>query len=64
MDREKQFAAATGFGLAVPKMILENQVFLLRLWADSIEKFAHLYEGGAETLRSRVEQEAHRADAA
>jgi hypothetical protein len=64
MDREKQFAAATGFGLTVPRMILQNQVLLLRFWADNIEKFAQLYESGTETLRSRVEQEAKRADAA
>ena len=58
MDREKQFATATGFGLIVPKMMLQTQVHFLRLWADTIEKFAQVYEGEAETLRSRVEQAA------
>lgn len=58
MDRQKQFGTATGFGLNMPKMILQTQVHFLRLWADNIEKLAQFYEGETDTLRSRVEQAA------
>lgn len=63
-EQEKGIAAATGFGLFVPKAILQNQALLLRFWADDIEKFAQFYESGAETLQSRVEREVQRSDAA
>lgn len=63
-DQERRFAAATGFGLTMAKPILQNQVFLLRPWADNIERFAQLCENGSETLGSDVERELRRERAA
>ena len=58
-DREQGFAAATNFWLGAGSKILQYQVQLLRLWADSIEKYAQNYEEGTEKLRSSVEREDH-----
>ncbi len=63
-DQERRFAAATGFGLTMAKPILQNQVLLLRMWADNIERFAQLYENGSEALRSGVGRESDRERAA
>jgi hypothetical protein len=63
-DPERRFAAATGFGLTVARAMLQNQVFLLRLWADNIERFAQVYDDRGQALRSGIEQELHRERAA
>ena len=55
-DQDKGFAAATGVGLTVATTILQNQAYLLRLWADNVERFAQFCESGTEALRSRVDQ--------
>jgi hypothetical protein len=55
--REKGFAVATNFWLNGGSKILQYQVQFLRLWADTIEKYAQNYEEGTEKLRSSVERE-------
>ncbi len=58
-DQERRFAATTSFGLTAATTIVQNQISLLRLWADNIERFAQVYEDGTDALR-RAEQDARR----
>jgi hypothetical protein len=60
-DREKPFAAATNVWLNMSTMVLHNQAFLLRYWADNIDRFAQKYGKDAEALESAVEQGSKRA---
>ncbi|WGD55863.1 hypothetical protein QA641_19415 [Bradyrhizobium sp. CB1650] len=39
-DSERRFAAATAIGMHALKPIVQFQVSMLRMWADSIERFA------------------------
>jgi hypothetical protein len=59
--REKSFAVATNFWLNAGSNMLQQQASLLRLWADTIDKYAQNYEQGTEKLRSSVEREQHAA---
>ena len=59
--RKKRFAVATHIWLNAGSMILQQQASLLRLWADTIDNYAHNYEQGTEKLRSSVEREQHSA---
>jgi hypothetical protein len=54
--REKGFAVASNFWLDAGSKILQQQASLLRLWADTIDKYAQNYEEGTEKLRSSVER--------
>jgi hypothetical protein len=54
--REKGFAVASNFWLDAGSKILQQQASLLRLWADTIDKYAQNYEEGTEQLRSSVER--------
>ncbi len=56
-DRVRRIASAASVWLNVPTTVLQSQAFLLRFWADNIEKFAQNFERGAETVRSSAEQE-------
>jgi len=60
-DREKPFAAATNIWLNMSTMVLSNQAFLLRYWADNIDRFAQKYGKDAGALESAVERESKRA---
>jgi hypothetical protein len=55
--RKKGFAVATNFWLNAGSTILQQQALLLRLWADTIDRYAQNYEEGTEKLRSSVERE-------
>jgi hypothetical protein len=55
--REKAFAVATNFWLNAGCKVLQQQASLLRLWADTIDRYAQNYEEGTEKLRSSVERE-------
>lgn len=55
-DQESRITAATAIGLNTVKPMIQFQVPLLRLWADSIESLAQNYEKGLETASSAVEQ--------
>ena len=60
-DQEKRIAAATTLGATVANTILRNQVLLLRVWADNIERFAQNYEKEAQTVVSDIERKSQRA---
>jgi hypothetical protein len=59
--RKKAFAVATNYWLNAGNNMLQQQASLLRLWADTIDKYAQNYEQGTEKLRSSVEREQHTA---
>ena len=56
-DQERRIAAATAIGLNAVRPLLQFQVSLLRLWADSIEAFAHKYEKGSGAEVEQQEQQ-------
>jgi len=62
-NNDMRVADPANFGLTATRTILQNQVRLLRFWADNIERFARIYESETERLKSEVEQ-APRAQAA
>jgi hypothetical protein len=43
-DPRRRVAAATTIGMSALKPIMHFQVSMLRMWADSIERFAGNYE--------------------
>lgn len=47
-DTQKRTTAATAIGMNALKPIMHFQVSMLRMWADSIERFAGNYEKGFE----------------
>lgn len=55
-DQESRITAATAIGLNTVKPMIQFQVSLLKLWADSIESLAQNYEKGLERANSAVEQ--------
>jgi|KBSMisStaDraftv2_1062788.scaffolds.fasta_scaffold3306338_1 hypothetical protein len=59
--RKKVFAVTTNYWLNAGSNMLQQQASLLRLWADTIDKYAQNYEQGTEKLRSSVEREQHTA---
>lgn len=59
-DPQKRMAAATAVGMSALKPIMHFQVSMLRMWADSIERFAGSYERRVEpatTLQEESEKE-------
>ena len=55
---------SANFGLTATKTILQNQVRLLRFWADNIERFTLDFESETEKVNPGIEQEPPRAQAA
>jgi hypothetical protein len=53
----------TAIGMNALKPIMHFQVSMLRMWADSIERFAGNYEKGLEETTTTVEEQSdkHRA---
>ena len=50
-DPQERITAVTAIGMSALKPIMHLQVSMLRMWADSIERFAGNYEKGLkETL--------------
>ena len=47
-DPQRRITAATAIGMNALKPIMHFQVSMLRMWADSIERFAGNYEKGFE----------------
>jgi|GEM_PF-5740038 len=47
-DPQRRVAAAIAIGMNALNPIIHFQVSLLRMWADSIERFAGNYEKGLE----------------
>jgi hypothetical protein len=59
-----RISAATAIGMNALKPILYFQVSMLRMWADSIERFAGKYEKGLEETVTTVEEQSDKERAA
>ena len=63
-DAQKRGAEATAIGMNAFKPIMHFQVSILRMWADSIERFAGNYEKGLEETATTVEEQSNKQRAA
>jgi hypothetical protein len=63
-DSQRRITAATAIGMNALKPIMHFQVSMLRLWADSIERFAGSYEKGLEETATIVEEQSDKQRAA
>ena len=63
-DAQKRTTAATEIGMIALKPIMHFQVSMLRMWADSIERFAGNYEKGFEETATAVEEQSDKERAA
>ncbi|WGR93073.1 hypothetical protein MTX26_24635 [Bradyrhizobium sp. ISRA443] len=63
-DPQGRIIAATAIGMNALKPIMHFQVSMLRLWADSIERFAGNYEKGFEETATAVEEQSDKERAA
>ena len=63
-DPQGRITAATAIGMNALKPIMHFQVSMLRMWADSIERFAGNYEKGLEETASIVEEQSDKQRAA
>jgi hypothetical protein len=55
-DPQRRITAATAIGMNALKPVMHFQVSMLRMWADSIERFAGNYEKGLEETATIEEQ--------
>ena len=63
-DPQGRVAAATSIGMSALKPIMHFQVSMLRMWADSLERFAGNYEKGFEETATATEQQSDKEHAA
>jgi hypothetical protein len=63
-DAQRRTTAATAIGMIALKPIMQFQVSMLRMWADSIERFAGNYEKGFEETTTAVEDQSDKDRAA
>ena len=63
-DAQRRTTAATAIGMIALKPIMHFQVSMLRMWADSIERFAGNYEKGFEETSTAVEGQSEKERAA
>jgi hypothetical protein len=63
-DPQGRITAATAIGMKAVKPIMHFQVSMLRMWADSIERFAGNYEKGLEEIATTVEEQSDKERAA
>jgi len=63
-DPQRRITAATAIGMNALKPVMRFQVSMLRMWADSIERFAGNYEKGFEETATAVEQQSDKERAA
>ena len=63
-DTQRRTTAATAIGMNALKPIMHVQVSMLRMWADSIERFAGNYEKGFEETATKVEEQSDKERAA
>ncbi|MGY4503768.1 hypothetical protein ACVWYH_007725 [Bradyrhizobium sp. GM24.11] len=61
---QRRITAATAVGMNALKPIMHFQVSMLRMWADSIERFAGNYEKGLEETAAIVEKQSDKERAA
>ena len=66
LARESQgrITAATAIGMNALKPIMHFQVSMLRMWADSIERFAGNYEKGFDETATTVKEQSDKERAA
>ncbi|MCA6113198.1 hypothetical protein [Bradyrhizobium cenepequi] len=63
-DPQRRITAATAIGMNVLKPIMHFQISMLRMWADSIERFAGNYEKGLDETATTVEEQSDKERAA
>ena len=63
-DPQGPITAATAIGMNALKPVMHFQVSMLRMWADSIERFAGNYEMGLEETATAVEEQSDKERAA
>jgi hypothetical protein len=63
-DPQSRITAATAIGMNALKPVMHFQVSMLRMWADSIERFAGNYEKGLEETAAIVEEQSDKERAA
>ena len=63
-DTQRRATAATAIGINALKPIMHLQVSMLRMWADSIERFAGNYEKGFKETATAVEGQSDKERAA
>ncbi|SDI23049.1 hypothetical protein SAMN05216338_10195 [Bradyrhizobium sp. Rc2d] len=63
-DPKNPITATTAIGMNALKPIMHFQVSVLRMWADSIERFAGNYEKGLEETATVVEEQSDKERAA
>ena len=63
-DPQRRFTSATAIGMNALKPIMHLQVSVLRMWADSIERFAGNYEKALEGTATTVEEQSEKERAA
>ena len=63
-DPQRRVAAATAIGMSALKPIMHFQVSMLRMWADSIERFAGNYEKGVDETATAVKERSDKERAA
>jgi hypothetical protein len=63
-DPQGRITAATAIGMIALKPIMHFQVSMLRMWADTIERFAGNYEKGLEETATAVEEQSGKERAA
>lgn len=64
LDPQKRIAAAAAIGMNVLKPVMHFQISMLRMWADSIERFAGSYDKGVEETAANVQENAEKDRAA
>ena len=63
-DPQSRITAVTAIGIDALKPIARLQVSMLRMWADSIERFAGNYERGLDETAATVEEHSDKEHAA
>jgi hypothetical protein len=63
-DSQRRIIGATAIGMNALKPIMHLQVSMLRMWANSIERFAGNYEKGLEETATTVEEQSDKERAA
>ena len=63
-DPQRRITAATAIGMNALKPIMHFQVSMLRMWADTIERFTGNYEKGLEETATIVEEQLDKERAA
>ena len=61
---QRRVTTATAIGMNALKPIMLMQVSMLRMWADSIERFAGNYEKGFEETATKVVEQSEKERAA